>query len=261
MLMKNHHKKFIEKTMAGLVLVLLTVFLTSCTSKRQDHSNETHNNDMKKLKINEIIHEGFNSIDLAERLLESHADIQLIETINWPSFEYKPEVKFRIAHWQDQILLKYYVNEESIMAKETKVNGDVYKDSCVEFFISLDRNDTYYNFEFNCIGTPHVGYGPARAKRVLIDPEILKLITIKSSLGNLPFEEKTGGHQWEMMIIIPHECFAENQDIVFKGLNATANFYKCGDDTSMPHYVTWNPVGTKKPDYHQPKYFGELSFE
>ena len=49
------------------------------------------------MEINEIIHEGPINIDLASELLESHADIQKIESVNWASFKYKPEVKFRIA--------------------------------------------------------------------------------------------------------------------------------------------------------------------
>ena len=218
-------------------------------------------NAMKKLIIKEIQHKGALDLDQAEQLLEKSTQLQIIETINWSEYSYKPEVKFKIAYCQDQILLKYYVNEENIMAKETRFNGDVYKDSCVEFFISTKGNETYYNFEFSCIGIPHVGYGPERTGRVLTNPEILKLIKVRSSLGNQPFEEKTGGHQWEMMIIIPAVCLSHDKELVFKGLKANANFYKCGDETSKPHYVTWNPIGTKTPDYHQPSYFGELSFE
>ncbi|HPH75320.1 MAG TPA: carbohydrate-binding family 9-like protein, partial [Bacteroidales bacterium] len=26
------------------------------------------------------------------------------------------------------------------------------------------------------------------------------------------------------------------------------------------HFVTWNPVGTEKPDYHRPEFFGILKF-
>jgi hypothetical protein len=216
---------------------------------------------MKKLIIKEILHEGVIDIDLAEQLLESNADFQLIETINWSEYPYKPDVKFKMAYCEDQIFLKYYVTEENIRAKETNVNGAVYKDSCVEFFFSTNEKNTYYNFEFNCVGIPHVGYGPGRANRVLTDPEILKLIQVRSSLGNQPFEEKTGGHQWEMMIVIPQECLIYDKDIVLKGLKAYANFYKCGDETSKPHYVSWNPISTDSPDYHQSAYFGELSFE
>ena len=36
------------------------------------------------------------------------------------------------------------------------------------------------------------------------------------------------------------------------------NFYKCGDKTAHPHFVSWNPVGTPSPDFHRPEFFGEL---
>ncbi|MEN8227917.1 MAG: carbohydrate-binding family 9-like protein [Bacteroidota bacterium] len=216
---------------------------------------------MKKLLVKEIEHKGVLDLELAEKLLENSTGFQVIETLNWPEYPYKPEVKFKIAYCQDQILLKYFVDEENILAKETRINGDIYKDSCVEFFVSIPGNESYYNFEFNCIGVPHVGYGPGRSNRKFVDPEILKQIKVRSSLGNQPFEEKTGGHQWEMMLLIPTECLAYDKDIILKGLNVNANFYKCGDETSKPHFVTWNPIGTEGPDYHVPQFFGELLFE
>jgi hypothetical protein len=40
-----------------------------------------------------------------------------------------------------------------------------------------------------------------------------------------------------------------------------ANFYKCGDKTSHPHWLTWNPVDKPRPDFHLPQYFGTLVFE
>ena len=240
--------------------VFYIFILSSCSGKNPKQTNEPKDKIMKELVIKEIDYKGQIDIEKAEELLENNTEVQMIETLNWREYSYKPDVKFRIAYMQDRILLKYYVSEESILAKETKVNGDVYKDSCVEFFISPDQNDVYYNFEFNCIGTPHVGYGQVGTKRNMIDPEILKLISIKSSLGDQPFEERTGGHQWEMMIMIPKECLAFDKDIVLKGFKAKANFYKCGDDTSRPHFITWNPVGTEIPDYHRPEYFGEILF-
>ena len=45
-----------------------------------------------------------------------------------------------------------------------------------------------------------------------------------------------------------------------KGKTFRANFYKCGDKLTVPHYVTWSPVETVKPDYHQPEYFGNIKF-
>ena len=37
-----------------------------------------------------------------------------------------------------------------------------------------------------------------------------------------------------------------------------ANFYKCGDKTAHPHFLSWSPVSTEKPDFHRPEFFGEL---
>ena len=251
--------KFIKNTIIGINIIFFTI--SSCGTKKMNNANKKTKKAINKMVINEINYKGSIDLDTAEKLLENSTDIQTISTLNWSEYSYKPDVKFRIAYCQDQIWLKYYVTEENILAKETKINGNVYKDSCVEFFISPDQNDTYYNFEFNCIGTPHVGYGQKGVSKSLIAPEIVKLIKVKSSLGNQPFEEKTGGYQWEMMIIIPKECLANDKDIVLKGLKANANFYKCGDDTSKPHFVTWNPVGTENPDYHQPAFFGEVFFK
>ncbi len=259
--MKDHRRDFIKKAFAATASLSFAAILSGFSGNGFSGETNQKQKTMKNLLIKEIQHKGDIDIDLAEQLLENSAEFQYIETINWAEYPYKPRVKFKMAWCQDNILLKYYVTEENILAKETKVNAAVHNDSCVEFFISPQKDGAYYNFEFNCIGTTKVGYGKARANRVLINPKILKRIKTKSSLGNLPFEEKTGGHKWEMMIVIPKACFSHDKDIVLKGLKARANFYKCGDKTSKPHFVTWNPVGTENPDYHQPEYFGKLKFE
>jgi len=215
---------------------------------------------MKELFIKRI--KPAKSVNLKEagHLLETQTVTNQIDTINWAEFSYKPKLSFRIGHTGKEIWLKYYATEKNILAKETRTNGEVYKDSTVEFFISLDDKN-YYNFEFNCIGTIHLAYGPGRGNRQFVDPGIIKNIEIESSLGSEPFEEKKGNFEWEMMIRIPIESFSFDKIKSLDGLKATANFYKCGDETSEPHYVTWNPIGTENPDYHCPQYFGKVLFE
>jgi hypothetical protein len=216
---------------------------------------------MKKLIVKQINTD--NSISLAEAgtLLESQTETNAIDILNWEkAFPYKPGLKFRIAHTGNEIWLKYYVNEKNILAQETRTNGDVYKDSTVEFFISIDSK-SYYNFEFSCIGTIHIGHGEGRHNRTPVNPVIAEKIQIESTLGNQPFAEKSGDFNWEMMIRIPVECFAFDKIETLKGLQATGNFYKCGDETSDPHFVTWNAIGTENPDYHCPEYFGKIDFE
>ena len=64
-----------------------------------------------------------------------------------------------------------------------------------------------------------------------------------------------------MVILIPSSIFVNNVNFSFTKLTANANFYKCGDETQKPHYLSWNPVKTSKPDFHRPEYFGKLIFE
>lgn len=215
---------------------------------------------MNQLFIKKIQVEKPVSFSEAEHLLENQTITNSIQIINWEEFNYKPKVQFRIGHIGNEIWLKYYVSENHLRAKETRTNGEVYKDSCVEFFISHDKVN-YYNFEFSCIGTIHLAWGAERHKRKFVDPKVIEKITIKSSLGNEPFDAKSGDYNWEMMIRIPVECFAFSELNSFQNLKAAANFYKCGEETAVTHYVTWNPVGTDNPDYHRPEFFGKIQFE
>lgn len=216
---------------------------------------------MKKLRIKSIAAPVAITLQQVSQLLEENAPAYDINTLNWPeAFPYLPQLQFRMAHTGSEIWLKYYVREKNILAKETRTHGDVYKDSTVEFFISLDGKQ-YYNFEFNCIGTIHIGYGPGRGNRRKITPGIAESIEIESSLGKQPFDEKQGDFSWEMVMRIPIACFEFDAPEALSGVQATGNFMKCGDETSDPHFVSWNPIKTENPDYHRPEFFGELLFE
>ena len=215
---------------------------------------------MKELFVKQIKIENKVNLAEADHLLETQTVNNPIDVINWSEISYRPDLKFRIGHVKNEIWLKFYVTEKNILARETRTNGEVYKDSTVEFFISIDEKN-YYNFEFNCIGVTHLAHGEGRNNRTFVDPKTVEKIEIKSSLGNQPFEEKSGSFTWEMMIRIPIECFAFDKITTLEALKATANFYKCGDETSEIHYVSWNPIGTENPDYHCPEYFGKIYFE
>ena len=44
------------------------------------------------------------------------------------------------------------------------------------------------------------------------------------------------------------------------GTSWKANFYKCGDATSHPHWGSWAPVDTPSPSFHQPAFFQPIIF-
>ena len=215
---------------------------------------------MCQLIIKRLKQETTASISGAAACLDAEVPVVPLERINWPQYPYRPRVRFRIGHVQTEIWLKFEVAEDRIRAQETRLHGEVSKDSCVEFFISFD-GASYYNFEFNCIGTPHIAYGPGRQERQFVQQQLLGGLSTYSSLGQLPFEETCGDFEWNLMIRIPTTCFAFDKISSLSGMHATANFYKVGRGISVPHYVTWSPINTPEPDYHRPEFFGGVYFE
>ena len=130
--------------------------------------------------------------------------------------------------------------------------GAVCEDSCMEFFFSLDGDGRYFNIECNPIGSLYFGFGAERASRV-------RLI-LKNAKALLSLETEKYPDGWEVQYHIPLafiRMFYPDFTLV-SGRRFTANCYKCGDKTEMPHYLAWNPVTSDSPDFHRPCDFGEM---
>ena len=91
--------------------------------------------------------------DVSALMDKAGVQTNVIGTINWAAFPYRPAVKFRIAHTGSTILLHYTVGERMTRAVYGDDLGQVWTDSCVEFFSSPADDGCYYNLETNCIGT------------------------------------------------------------------------------------------------------------
>jgi len=193
-------------------------------------------------------------------LLDKQDEWLQIDTINWEGFNYKPEVRVALAYSDSEIFLKYNINENYFKAEKTETNQMVCEDSCVEFFLSPEEDGIYYNLEFNGIGTCLMGSGTGRHNNNRTDPKIVSGIRRETSFGKEPSAEREGQFEWTITLAVPFSVFFHHEIKELKGKTIRANFYKCGDMLSVPHYLTWNPVGTEKPDYHQPVYFGKLKF-
>ena len=191
--------------------------------------------------------------------LDAAVSATRLTCVNWPAFPYRPDVTFRIAHTGVELLLKFDVRETSVRALETRTHGSVYKDSCVELFIAFG-DAGYYNLELNCIGTPHLAYGTGRADRQFVPLPLMERMTVRSSLGTAPFDEKTGDCEWSLTARIPLACFAFGAPTALDDRAARMNACKCGDGLTARHYVTWQPIHTPAPDYHRPEFFGSVRF-
>lgn len=186
---------------------------------------------------------------------------QRLDCLNWKDFPYKPEVSFRIGYDDSGIHLEYTVDEQTVRALQDTPGGFVYEDSCVEFFIQPDPADPhYYNFEWNAIGTMYLAWRTGRQDPETAPAEVLQLVKTESSLGAEPFAERPSEGPWTLKVFIPLEALWHSGLKSLKGLKSRANFYKCGDGLKVPHFVTWAPIDTEKPDYHRPEFFADLEF-
>ena len=183
----------------------------------------------------------------------------LIEVAPWPDFTYKPKASFSIGYNLDCIFLKFFVTENSVRAMHRSSNEPVSEDSCVEFFISFDSDKTYYNLEFNCLGTCLAGYGSSRTGRTLIPEKFIRNIR-RLSVIKSHHDSEMPMVNWELTIMIPFDVFIYHQITSLKTHHCRANFFKCGDGLPERHFLAWRKITAESPDFHLPQFFGQMYF-
>jgi hypothetical protein len=176
-----------------------------------------------------------------------------------------PVTQVKVAYDDMAIYVKFKVNDRYVKAIYSSHQNPVYKDSCVEFFFTpgIDINEGYFNLEMNCIGTMLFHHQKIpRKNAVSIQKTDIEKVKVITSLTELIDPEQEEDISWTVSYKIPFSILKKYHN--FKNPEAgsvwRANFYKCADDTSHPHWLTWAPIDYPTPDFHRPQYFGELHF-
>ena len=181
-----------------------------------------------------------------------------IGCLNWPdAFPYRPEAEFDLCHDGGELHLRFRVKEDAVRAVCAADREHAWEDSCVEFFFDPHGDGTYYNLECTCIGKLYLCRGEGRHGREFLPEAAYTAIRRRCSLGTEPFGLRESPTAWEVELDVPASVFGLQ---TFSGLHARGNFYKCGDRLPVPHYLTWAPITTPKPDFHRPEYFDTLIF-
>jgi hypothetical protein len=197
-------------------------------------------------------------LEEAAELMDESGTRFSVETLNWPHlYGYRPITTVSAGHSKTDLYLFFQVHGNSLRAVQTEDNQNVHEDSCVEFFVKLPGSDDYFNFEFNCVGVCKAArHFKSRDQFVYLNPADMAAIERWSSIGHRAFNELSGLFSWELCVKIPFRLFDVDPDNLPGKL--LGNFYKCADATEQPHYVSWNPILTERPDFHRPEFFGEL---
>lgn len=201
--------------------------------------------------LNEILHPHHGPI---VESLKNLGCIVPVDRINWKEYPVHPVTTLYLGYCLQRIWLHFEVQNDYLRAECSRDQEPVWQDSCVEFFIK--QGDVYRNFEFNCLGICLSAYGPDRHSRISLEEQALSQIIRFPSLDaeNVPTGELPVS--WTLTIGIPLNLIG-----LKAGDRFFANFYKCGDETRFPHYLSWSPIATLTPDFHRPEYFGLLELE
>ncbi len=179
-----------------------------------------------------------------------------VDCVNWPeAFPYAPLCGGRVARTRDALVVDFRVSGLDLRARNTADNGRQWEDSCVEVFIQDPDGAPYYNFEINALGKVLACKGPERHNRTPRPAEEMEQILRFTQMEGGPLEQE-GIHTWRVGVVIPFRLLGINPERLPRSIKA--NFYKCGDKTAHPHFLSWSPVETPKPDFHRPEFFGEL---
>lgn len=211
------------------------------------------------------------ALDVPDPLWGSAAPLA-IDRFHPRSSAHRPRTELRLLHDEACLHAAFEVHDRYVRCVSTRYQDPVCRDSCVELFLAPLRSDGsydgYFNFELSCGGTLHLSHirDPRRNGDGFVDFRRVewadgRRVRVWSSLPRIVEPEIGEPTPWTLRLSIPFALFEPYVGRVSHRPGATwrANFYKCADATSHPHWASWAPIG-ERCDFHQPARFGIVRF-
>ncbi len=173
--------------------------------------------------------------------------------------------KVKLQYDNEGLYGVFFSEEFPIRAEIDNHNSRSCHDSCVEFFVKPNNSAAgYLNFEFTPRSFVHCSHvvdwhrtDGHLNKRILLPKEDIAQLKILHSYDSLKDE-----NSWSLAFFIPfsllQKYFSFDVNDIKKS-SWTGNFYKCGDKTVSPHWISWSPVDAL--NFHLPECFGTLIFQ
>lgn len=180
-------------------------------------------------------------------------------TFPWWESGRKPHTIAQVT-WDDRALFVAFKSQDrNVSARQAQRDDPVSRDDCVEVFFAPDSADvaTYFNFEFNALGTildrsPRDGRSGAwNAAGVEV------AITVQGTLNDSTDVDQG----WTAEIAIPFSDIAPYAPHLppLPGDAWRLNLYRINDQSNR-QYSLWSPTLTPKPQFHAPERFGIIRF-
>jgi hypothetical protein len=200
--------------------------------------------------------------------LWNRADEARVDHFHAASSLHRPITRARVLYDDENLYLRFHVEDLYVVAKHTQFQDPVYRDSCVEWFVQPLPSSGYFNFEINCGGALLCYYitDPARtpdgfAGFARLALEHAKCLRITHSMPSVVWPERVGAAVWQVGCQIPLVVLEAYTGPLrpLAGQVWRTNFFKCADDSSHPHWASWAPIG-EALNFHQPEFFAPLDF-
>lgn len=180
---------------------------------------------------------------------------------------HRPRTRCKLLYNEQTIFGIFRVEDQFVRCIHRDFQSDVWQDSCVEFFVQPQAGSGYFNFEFNCGGALLASY-VTKAARVEGRLQEVRPLTADddrqirrwASLPQKVLPEIQTPITWCLEFAIPIAVLEKYTGPLgpVRGQIWRANFYKCGNETSHPHWLSWAPL--RERNFHDPASFGSIEF-
>jgi len=198
----------------------------------------------------------------------ARAETASVDQFRPESSAHSPRTLVRLLHGPGGIRGIFHIDDQYVRSVRTRYLDQVWKDSCVEFFMKPRTDRGYFNLEMNA-GGAHLCYyveDPTRTPQGLkkyfpLPEEEGRQFQVRSSLPKTVDPELREPVSWELNFFIPFAVLEKHVGPLgaMSGQSWRGNFYKCAEDLSHPHWVSWSPVD--EFNFHLPRCFGTIHFE
>ncbi|MCX7043964.1 MAG: carbohydrate-binding family 9-like protein [Candidatus Sumerlaeota bacterium] len=186
------------------------------------------------------------------------------------SSDHHPLTQAKALYNEKGIYVAFKVMDRYMRCVWTERMDPVWLDSCCEFFVRPKPGKGYFNFEINCGGALLASYvwdwrrdeAGKLAGSEPIEDTLASEVAIYHSMPSFVSPEIETPTEWRLEYFIPFSLFEVHVGALgeIAGKEWRANFYKCGDETSHPHWASWAPIGDAL-NFHVPDHFAPIVFE
>ncbi len=192
------------------------------------------------------------------------ADTAEIKNFRPESSANRPRTFVRLLHDSTGIHGIFNVHDQFVRSVRTNYFDEVWKDSCVEFFVQPKEGRGYFNFEFNAGGahlcsyiTNHERVPGGFKEFVKLPPQIGQQIQVRSTMPKIVEPEISEPTEWTLQFFIPFPVMETYVGSITGEKDWRGNFFKCAEEISCPHWAAWSLVD--EFNFHLPRCFGNLT--